>query len=172
MLGFQSRLSPPSSDVEDSDLTSEDCGESQRGPKNLSASLAHASVYLDHFPAEHKPHCLKRVCTRQTPIMENLRLSIEKSEGMSFGCLVDQRDRLVASSFGSNSPLVEKHLVEYSTKTILRSHRLGAKSCWRSRRFESMVNLRSMPPHSPCQSNHRQLFTMRDPWRKRERDEA
>src|SRR6266581_2053932 len=117
-------------------------------------------------------HCLKRVCTRQTPIMENLRLSIEKSEGMSFGCLVDQRDRLVASSFGSNSPLVEKHLVEYSTKTNLRSHRLGAKSCWRSRRFESMVNLRSMPPRSPCQSNHRQLFTMRDPWRKRERDEA
>jgi len=53
--------------------------------------------------------------------MENLRLSIEKSEGMSFGCLVDQRDRLVASSFGANSPLVERHLVEYSTKTILKS---------------------------------------------------
>src|SRR5205807_10194552 len=53
--------------------------------------------------------------------MENLRLSIEKSEGMSFGCLVDQRDRLVASSFGANSPLVERHPVEYSTKTILKS---------------------------------------------------
>src|SRR3989441_7680596 len=53
--------------------------------------------------------------------MENLRLSIERSEGMSFGCLVDQRDRLVASSFGSISPLVERHLVEDSTKTILKS---------------------------------------------------
>src|SRR6266581_1777497 len=107
-------------------------------------------------------HCLKRVCTRQTPIMENLRLSIEKSEGMSFGCLVDQRDRLVASSFGSNSPLVEKHLVEYSTKTILKSftrtnHWLaqemirrfeGAKEC-RSTRIGSIQQFSGIHPKVP-----------------------
>jgi methylated-DNA-[protein]-cysteine S-methyltransferase len=49
--------------------------------------------------------------------MENLRLSLEKSEAMSFGCLVDPEDQLVASSFDSNSRIVERHLVEYSTKT-------------------------------------------------------
>ena len=53
--------------------------------------------------------------------MENLRLSSGKSEGMSFGCLIDQDDRLVASSFGSNSRILERHLVEYSTRTIGKS---------------------------------------------------
>ncbi|OLB71360.1 hypothetical protein AUI06_03905 [archaeon 13_2_20CM_2_52_21] len=53
--------------------------------------------------------------------MENLRLSIERSEGMSFGCLVDQNDRLVASSFGSNSRILERHLVEYSIRNIGKS---------------------------------------------------
>src|SRR6266704_6660710 len=77
------------------------------------------SISIISSPAS--PHSLKRVCFRQSSIMENLRLSIEKSEGMSFGCLVDHEDRLVASSFGSNSPLVERHLVEYSTKTMLKS---------------------------------------------------
>ena len=49
--------------------------------------------------------------------MENLRLSLGKSEEMSFGCIVDQNDRLVASSFGSSSRILEKHLEEYSAKT-------------------------------------------------------
>src|SRR5438270_13735207 len=46
--------------------------------------------------------------------MKNFRLSIEKSEEMSFGCLVDQNDTLVASSFGSNSRILEKRLGEFS----------------------------------------------------------
>ena len=53
--------------------------------------------------------------------MRTLRLSLEKSEDMSFGCLVDQNDQLVASSFGSNSRTLEKHLAEYSTGTIGKS---------------------------------------------------
>jgi methylated-DNA-[protein]-cysteine S-methyltransferase len=53
--------------------------------------------------------------------MENLRLSLEKSENMSFGCLVDQQDQLVASSFSSNSRLLASHLVEYSIKRIGKS---------------------------------------------------
>ena len=35
---------------------------------------------------------------------------------MTFGCLVDERDRLMASSFGSKPKTLERHLVEYSTK--------------------------------------------------------
>jgi O-6-methylguanine DNA methyltransferase len=53
--------------------------------------------------------------------MENFRLSLEKSENMSFGCLVDQQDQLVASSFGSNSRLLASHLVKYSIRTIGKS---------------------------------------------------
>ena len=49
--------------------------------------------------------------------MKNFRLSIEKSEEMSFGCLVDQNDRLVASSFGSNSRILENRLEEYSARS-------------------------------------------------------
>jgi methylated-DNA-[protein]-cysteine S-methyltransferase len=50
--------------------------------------------------------------------MENLRLSLGTSEDMFFGCLVDVQEQLVASSFGSNSRLLQKHLAEYSTRTI------------------------------------------------------
>jgi len=75
--------------------------------------------------------------------MENFRLSIEKSEEMYFGCLVDQNDRLVASSFGSNSRILERHLVEYSTKTIGKSptrsnHRLTQEMI---KRFDGTKNL-------------------------------
>ena len=88
--------------------------------------------------------------------MENLRLSIEKSEGMSFGCLVDQRDRLVASSFGSSSPLVERHLVEYSTKTILKSftrtnHWLAQEMI---RRFEGAKNPKNVNLNRAFVSTH------------------
>jgi len=74
--------------------------------------------------------------------MENLRLSIEKSEEMSFGCLVDHENRLVASSFGSNSALVERHLIEYSANTMGKSPTRGYH--WLSkemiRRFEGSQN--------------------------------
>ena len=48
--------------------------------------------------------------------MESFRLALEKSEDFSFGCLIDQNDQLIASSFGSNSPLLEEHLAESSTR--------------------------------------------------------
>lgn len=88
--------------------------------------------------------------------MENFRLSIEESEGMSFGCLVDQRDRLLASSFGSNSPLVERHLVEYSTKTILKSftrtnHWLAQEMI---RRFEGAKNSKNAKLNRSFVSTH------------------
>jgi len=88
--------------------------------------------------------------------MENLRLSIEKSEEISFGCLVDQRDRLLASSFGSNSPLVERHLVEYSTKTILKSftrtnHWLAQEMI---RRFEGAKNPKNVNLNRAFVSTH------------------
>src|SRR6266516_386232 len=73
--------------------------------------------------------------------MENLRLSIEKSEGMSFGC---------------NSPLVEKHLVEYSTKTILKSftrtnHWLAQEMI---RRFEGAKNPKNVNLNRAFVSTH------------------
>ncbi len=80
--------------------------------------------------------------------MENRRLSIEKSEEMYFGCLVDHEDRLVASSFGSNSALVEKHLIEYSAKTMGKSPTRG--NHWLSkemiRRFEGSETSPSIKP--------------------------
>src|SRR5438132_2881515 len=142
MLSFQSRLSPSSPDVEDSNFPSHDSSQGQRGPKNLSTTFPNASIYLDHFSSRASPHSLKRVSFRQSSIMENLRLSIEKSEEMSFGCLVDHGSRLVASSFGSNSALVEKHLIEYSVKTMGKSPTRG--SLWLTkemiRRFEGSLN--------------------------------
>jgi O-6-methylguanine DNA methyltransferase len=50
--------------------------------------------------------------------METFRLSLEKSGKMSFSCLVDQQDQLVASAFGSNSRIVARHLIEYSTNIV------------------------------------------------------
>src|SRR5207247_3796042 len=88
--------------------------------------------------------------------MENLRLSIEKSEEIAFGCLVHQRYRLLASSFGSNSPLVERHLVEYSTKTILKSftrtnHWLAQEMI---RRFEGAKNPKNVNLNRAFVSTH------------------
>jgi O-6-methylguanine DNA methyltransferase len=48
--------------------------------------------------------------------MANLRLALEKSEDLSFGCLVDQNDQLVASSFGYDPRILESHLADYSTR--------------------------------------------------------
>ena len=88
--------------------------------------------------------------------MENARLSIERSEEMSFACLVDQKERLVASSFGSNSQLVERHLVEYSTKTMGKSpmrinHWLTEEMI---RRFEGAKNPKSVNLNRNFVSTH------------------
>src|SRR5438093_6237908 len=88
--------------------------------------------------------------------MENVQLSIERSEEMSFGCLVDQKERLVASSFGANSQLVERHLVEYSTKTIGKSptrinHWLTEEMI---RRFEGAKNSKKVNLNRSFVSNH------------------
>jgi len=88
--------------------------------------------------------------------MENFRLSIEKSEEMYFGCLVDQNDRLVASSFGSNSRILERHLVEYSTKTIGKSptrsnHRLTQEMI---KRFDGTKNLKNVDLNRKFVSTH------------------
>ncbi len=78
--------------------------------------------------------------------MENLRLSLEKSEDMSFSCLVDQNDQLVASSFGSNSRILERHLVDYSIKAIGKSPTHSHHWITREmiRRFEGVKNLKSV----------------------------
>lgn len=57
--------------------------------------------------------------------MEKLRLSLEKSEDMTFGCLVDQHDQLVASSLGSKPQILKRHLVEYSNKITGKSPTLS-----------------------------------------------
>ena len=49
--------------------------------------------------------------------MEMFRLSMERSSGTWFGCLTDDRDRLVASAFGSDSVAVQRHLTAYSRRT-------------------------------------------------------
>ena len=88
--------------------------------------------------------------------MKNFRLSIEKSEEMSFGCLVDQNDRLVASSFGSNSRILEKRLEEYSARS-------GGKSPTRInhwlteemiRRFEGAKNSKNAKLNRSFVSTH------------------
>ena len=75
---------------------------------------------------------------------------------MSFGCLVDQHDRLLASSFGSNYQKVERHLVEYSKKTIGES--LERSDHWLShemtRRFEGTKNPRSVKLNRDFVSTH------------------
>ncbi len=88
--------------------------------------------------------------------MENVQLSIERSEDVSFGCLIDLKERLVASSFGANSQLVEGHLVEYSTKTIGKSptcinHWLTEEMI---RRFEGAKNPKSVNLNRNFVSTH------------------
>ncbi len=93
---------------------------------------------------------------RQASIMENLRLSVEKSEDMFFGCLVDQHDQLVASSFGSNSRILKKHLLEYSIKTIGKSPMHGHH--WLTQemilRFEGGKNSKSVRLNRDFVSTH------------------
>jgi methylated-DNA-[protein]-cysteine S-methyltransferase len=88
--------------------------------------------------------------------MDNLRLSLETSEDMTFGCLVDQREQLVASSFGSNSRLLQKHLAEYSTRTIGKppihaSHWITEEMI---RRFEGGKNVKSVRLNRHFVSSH------------------
>ena len=75
---------------------------------------------------------------------------------MSFGCLVDQNDRLVASSFGSNSRILERHLVEYSIRNIGKSptrinHWLTEEMI---RRFEGAKNSKKVNLNRSFVSNH------------------
>lgn len=88
--------------------------------------------------------------------MGNLQLSIEKSEEMSFGCLVDQKSRLVASSFGSNSIVLERHLIEYSIKTTGKSPKRS--NHWLTqemiRRFEGAKNPKSVNLNRNFLSTH------------------
>jgi O-6-methylguanine DNA methyltransferase len=78
--------------------------------------------------------------------MESLRLSLERSEDMYFGCLVDQHDQLVASSFGSSPRILEKHLAEYSIETTGKS--ATRSDHWTAqemiRRFEGVKNLKGV----------------------------
>jgi O-6-methylguanine DNA methyltransferase len=88
--------------------------------------------------------------------MESLQLSLAKSGELSFGCVVDQHDRLVASSFGSNHRMVERHLVEFSTKIIGKSpthadHWLSQEMI---RRFEGAKNSRGVKLNRDFVSSH------------------
>jgi O-6-methylguanine DNA methyltransferase len=88
--------------------------------------------------------------------MENLRLSLERSGDMTFGCLVDRHDQLVASSFGSNPRILEKHLTEYSIKTISNSptrdeHWLTQEMI---RRFEGVKNPKDVKLNRDFVSTH------------------
>src|SRR5260370_3602098 len=88
--------------------------------------------------------------------MENHRLSLEKSEDMTFGCLVDQCDQLVASSFGSNSRILENHLTEYSAQTLGKA--LTRSDHWLTqemiRRFEGVKNPRDVKLNRDFVSTH------------------
>jgi O-6-methylguanine DNA methyltransferase len=48
--------------------------------------------------------------------LEEFKLSIEESGNTWFGCLLDRRDRLVASAFGSSSRALKLHLSNYSRR--------------------------------------------------------
>lgn len=88
--------------------------------------------------------------------MENLRLALEKSEDLSFGCLIDQSERLVASSFGSNSRILEAHLAESSTRITGKSpthskHWIAQEMI---RRFEGAKNPKSVRLNRVFVSTH------------------
>jgi O-6-methylguanine DNA methyltransferase len=53
--------------------------------------------------------------------LETLKLSIVRSGGTSFGCLIDDQDRLVGSAFGASSEAVLSHLSDYSKKRVGRA---------------------------------------------------
>lgn len=88
--------------------------------------------------------------------MENLRLALEKTEDLSFGCLVDQNDQLVASSFGSNSRILERHLAESSAKIMGKS--ATQRSHWITqemiRRFEGTKNPKLVKLYRAFVSTH------------------
>ncbi len=60
--------------------------------------------------------------------MEEFRLSTLRSENTWFGCLVDSRDRLVASAFGPSSKIVQAHLISYSKQHLASSAVFGEYS--------------------------------------------
>src|SRR5437667_12297591 len=70
---------------------------------------------------------------------------------MYFGCLVDHEDRLVASSYGSKSALVEKHLNEYSAKTMGKSPTRG--NHWLSKEMIRRVEGSENPKNANLNTN-------------------
>ncbi|HVH16366.1 MAG TPA: MGMT family protein [Candidatus Angelobacter sp.] len=88
--------------------------------------------------------------------MENLRLALEKSEDLSFGCLIDQNDQLVASSFGSDSRILERHLAGSSTRITGKSPTQSNHWITREmiRRFEGAKNPKSVGLNRVFVSTH------------------
>lgn len=88
--------------------------------------------------------------------MENFRLALENSEDLSFGCLIDQNDQLVASSFGSNSRILEEHLTESSTRITGKSPTKGNHWITQDmiRRFEGAKNPKSVRLNRVFVSTH------------------
>lgn len=88
--------------------------------------------------------------------MESFRLALEKSEDLSFGCLIDQNDQLVASSFGSNSRTLEQHLAESSTRITGKSptHSKYWITQEMIRRFEGAKNPKNVGLNKSFVSTH------------------
>ena len=88
--------------------------------------------------------------------MENFRLALEKSQDMSFGCLIDQDDQLVASSFGTNARILEEHLAESSTRMTGRSPKQSKHWITQEmiRRFEGVRNRKSVRLNKVFVSTH------------------
>ena len=88
--------------------------------------------------------------------MESFRLALEKSEDLSFGCLIDQSDQLVASSFGSNARILEEHLAESSTRTTGKSPKQSKHWITHEmiRRFEGVKNPKSVRLNKVFVSTH------------------
>src|SRR5207247_9559028 len=50
-------------------------------------------------------------------IVEEFKLATEWSRNNGFGCLTDEREKLVASAFGASSKMVRAYLTDYLRKT-------------------------------------------------------
>ena len=88
--------------------------------------------------------------------MESFRLALEKSEDLSFGCLIDQSDQLVASSFGSSARILEQHLAESSTRITGKPPTQSNHWITREmiRRFEGVKNPKSVRLNKSFVSAH------------------
>ena len=57
-------------------------------------------------------------------MQEAFTLSTEQYDDIYFGCLIDTKERVVASAFGSKEKIVEAHLARYSQKPEMRPDRV------------------------------------------------